>query len=287
MHRRIAMMARVLATILGTVTILIGQHAGAATSPARGNFAATDPSGIDAVEYERAPVTLDGEVLFHVRGLPAYPAGERAKTIRKRIEAIAADQSVAAESLRAADMEDRTKIMAGDGLVVGFIDADAATEGVSRQLLAERALIKIKAQITAYRNDRSPRVLLINTLYALGATVLLLLGLFVIRRLFRKLEAVAERRFKSRIEALEAQSHQLVQAQQLSSALFAILRGLHLSALLALGYLYFHFVFFLYPWTRPLAARLFSILLDPRLSLWDPSAQRQTQLGGSYCSRRK
>jgi small-conductance mechanosensitive channel len=257
------MMALVVATILGTFTTWTAQHAGAATTPTRGNVSATDPSGIDAAESERAPVRLDGQVLFYVRALPAYPAAERAKAIGQRIEAIAADRSVAVDSLRVVEMDDRTRLMAGDNLVVGFIDADGAAEGFPRQLLAERALMKIKAVIAFYRNDRSPRVLLINTLYALGASALLALGLLGVRGAFRKLNALADGRFRARIEALEAQSHQLVQARQLSNALFGILKGLYLSSLLVLGYIYLHYVFSLYPWTRPLAARLLTLILDP------------------------
>jgi small-conductance mechanosensitive channel len=203
-------------------------------------------------------------VLFEVRGVPAYPAEERAKTIKQRIEEIAADRSAAIESLRVVEMDDRTRIMAGDRLLVAFVDADAAAaEGVSRQLLAERALIKIKAAITSYRNERSPRVLLINTAYALGATVPLAVVLLVIRGAFRKLDALAERRLKSRIEALEAQSHQLVQARQLRTAVRGLLKGLFVLALLVLGYIYLHFVLSLYPWTRPFAVRLLVIFLDP------------------------
>jgi small-conductance mechanosensitive channel len=259
MHRPISMMA----LVLGTLAMLVAQDVGAASAVTQGSVPPTNRSDTDALEYERAPVTLDGDVLFQVRGIPAYPAKERAEAIRKRIEAIAAEQSVAIESLRVVDMEDRTRIMAGDSMVAGFIDADGAAEGVSRQLLSERALIKIKAAIASYRNERNPRVLLINTAYALGATVLLALALLVVRRTFSKLDAIAERRFRSRIEAFEAQSHTIVQARQLSNALFGILKGLYLSTLLVLGYLYLQFVLFLYPWTRPLAARLFAILLDP------------------------
>jgi small-conductance mechanosensitive channel len=263
MPRPNSMMVLILAAILGTLAALVAQDAGAATTATRGNVSATDPSGIDAVEYERAPVTLDGQLLFQVRGLPAYPAAERARVIRKRIEDVAADRSVAIDSLRVVGMEDRTRVMASDSLVVGFVDADSAVEGVSRELLAERVLINIKVAIASYRNERSPRVLLINTAYALGATGLLAIVLLVVRRIFRKLDAVAERRFKSRIEAFEAQSHKIVQARQLTNALFGILKGLHLSTLWILGYLYLHFVLFLYPWTRPLAARLFAMLLEP------------------------
>ena len=261
MQQRIAIMALVLGTILTTLSMFAAGPAGAATVSSRGT--GSDPSGIDGAESERAPVKLDGQLLFYVRALPAYPAQERAKAIGQRIEEIAADQSVAIDALRVVEMEDRTRILAGDTLVVGFLDADGAAEGFSRKLLAERALIKIKASIASYRNDRSPRVLLINTLYGLGATVLLVLGMFVIRRLFRKLDALAERRFKARIQALEAQSHHVVQARQLSNALFGILKGLYLASLLVAAYLYLHFVLFLYPWTRPLAARLLALILDP------------------------
>jgi small-conductance mechanosensitive channel len=263
MYRSVSMVL-LIATIFGTLAMLVAQDAGAASAVTQGSAPATSRSDTDALEYERAPVTLDGQVLFEVRGIPAYPAEERAKTIKQRIEEIAADRSAAIESLRVGEMADRTRIMAGDRLLVVFVDADAAAaEGVSRQLLAERALIKIKAAIASYRNDRSPRVLLINTAYALGATVLLAVVLLVIRGAFRKLDALAERRLRSRIEALEAQSHQLVQARQLRTAVRGLLKGLFVLALLVLGYIYLHFVLSLYPWTRLLAARLLVIFLDP------------------------
>jgi small-conductance mechanosensitive channel len=253
----------VLGTAVGLIAICLIESVGAATTPRRGNSSATDPSTIDVVEYETVPVTLDGEVLFHVRGFPAYPATERAKTIRQRIEAIAADRSVAADSLRVAEMEDRTMIVAGERMVVGFIDADAIAEGLSRQILAERVVIRVREAIDSYRAARRPRVLLINTLYALGVSALLVFVLFVVTRAFSRLDGLAERRLKSRIEAFEAQSHQIVQARQLRNVLNGILKGLYVCVLVALGYLYLHFVLGLYPWTRVLATHLLAILMDP------------------------
>ena len=75
MQRLTLMMAVVFVTLLGAPTPSMVSHSQAATTA---NVSATDPSGIDALEYERAAVTLDGRVLFQVRGLPAYPANERA-----------------------------------------------------------------------------------------------------------------------------------------------------------------------------------------------------------------
>lgn len=123
-------------------TLSIAHPVGVATSSSTGGDVSTpDASQVDGLEYERAEVTLDGRVLFQVRGWPAYPADERAKAIRRRIEEIAADSSLALDSLRTVEMEDRTRIVAGDHLVAAFIDADGAVDGVSRQLLAEREVV--------------------------------------------------------------------------------------------------------------------------------------------------
>jgi small-conductance mechanosensitive channel len=257
----------VLGATLGLFAICLIESVGAATTVRRGNVSATNPSEIDVVEYETVPVTLDGNILFHVRGFSAYPAAERAKTIRQRIEAIAADRSVAADSLRVVEMEDRTGIVASERMVVGFIDADAMAEGLSRQIVAERVLIRIREAIDSYRDARNPRILLINTLYVLGATALFALVLFVIIGAFRRLDRLADRRLRSRIEKFEAQSHQIVQARQLRTALNGILKGLYVCVLLVLGYVFLHFVLGLYPWTRPLAARLLAILMDPLRTL--------------------
>jgi small-conductance mechanosensitive channel len=263
MRRLTSMVTVIFAVIVGALTIAAAKPAGAAGVSTRGNTSQIDGSGIDGLEDELADVTLDGRVLFSVRGWPAYPAEERARTIRRRIEEIAADPSVVLDSLRTIEMQDRTKVMAGDHLVAGFIDADGAVDGVSRQLLAERAAIKVKEAIAVYRNDRNPRVLLINTLYALGATAVLALVLLTVRRAFRKLDALAARRLRSRIKAFEERSHQIVEARQMRHALQGLLKSTYVLALLVLGYIYLHFVFGLYPWTRPLAARLLEIFLDP------------------------
>src|SRR4026207_2277121 len=52
MDRRFAMMALVVATLLGTSTTLIAQYASAATTSTRGNGSATELSGIDAAEID-------------------------------------------------------------------------------------------------------------------------------------------------------------------------------------------------------------------------------------------
>ena len=253
-----------LSTSVWMLVALVPYNATAATSGTRGKVSATTASNIDgAASDDLAAVTLDGEVLFQVPGVTAYPAAERAQAIRQRIEAIAADRSIAIDSLRVVEMEDRSKIVADDRLVVAFVEFDAAAEGISRQILAEQARIRIAAAIASYRKERSPRVLLIRTAYALGATVGFVLLLLLFRGAFQRLDALAERRLRFHVKRLEARSHQLIQAQQLIRAVHGLLKFLGILSVLAAAYVYAHLVLSLYPWTRPMAMRLFEMLLNP------------------------
>ena len=253
-----------LSTSVWMLVALVPYNATAATSGTRGKVSATTASNIDgAASDDLAAVTLDGEVLFQVPGVTAYPAAERAQAIRQRIEAIAADRSIAIDSLRVVEMEDRSKIVADDRLVVAFVEFDAAAEGISRQILAEQARIRIAAAIASYRKERSPRVLLIRTAYALGATVGFVLLLLLFRGAFQRLDALAERRLRFHVNRLEARSHQLIQAQQLIRAVHGLLKFLGILSVLAAAYVYAHLVLSLYPWTRPMAMRLFEMLLNP------------------------
>jgi len=231
-------------------------------------FAATGDEEVASPEagapvFARAPVTLDGEVLFNVRGSEAFPAEERAQGVSERIRAIAADASIPVESLRTVDLADRTNLVAGERLIMSVFDADAVPEGIPRQLAAELQRRRTAQAIQAYRRDRSPRVLIVNTVYAIGTTLVFALLIFGFRRGFPRLDAFVERRFRRGIEGLQAQSHQIIQAGLVWKSVHGLLQGLHVLALLLTVYLYANFVLGLYPWTRPLAGSLLGIFIDP------------------------
>ena len=90
-------------------------------------------SDIDtAPEYRRAAVTLDGRVLFYVRGIASYPAARRAREISESIRKIAADPSISPDSLRAVEGAEHTNIVTGDRTVLTVFNVDAELEGASR-----------------------------------------------------------------------------------------------------------------------------------------------------------
>jgi small-conductance mechanosensitive channel len=216
-----------------------------------------------AAERPTAPVMLDGVALFRVIGVSAFPADRRAANISSRIKAVAADASVSIDSLRIVALPDRSNILAGDRLLLNVFDADASAEGISRQLLAEALRLRITGAIESYRQDRSPRRLLFSTLYTLAATLVLLGALWGGRWTCRRLDATVKTRYQSTIRAVEIQGFQLIQAEQVWTALHGVLNLLWWLIVLVVLYLYGYFVLSLFPWTRPLAERLSALLVNP------------------------
>jgi len=117
-------------------------------------------------------------------------------------------------------------------------------------------------------SDRADaHALLVKTAYALGATLIAGLLLLGVRRVFRWLDGLADRRFRARIEGLEAQSYRLVQAKQISAAVRGLSVSLRVLSCLAIAYVYLQVVLELYPWSRPLSRRLSAIFLGPLASM--------------------
>ena len=226
-------------------------------------LAANESASADKTEPQVASVIVNGEILFHVRGVTAYPAKLRATTIAKRIVALAEDESFDPNTLRIEEMEDRSKILAGDQNVVSVLDIDTEFEGLSRNLLSRAFLKKIKTTIEEYRHDRTTSVLLLNTVYASVATAVLIGLLFGMRWGFRRLDTLMERQLKRRIESLEAKSLRMVQAEQIWTALRTAVRLTRILLVLFFLYIYLNSVLGLFPWTRLLARTLFHYVIDP------------------------
>jgi small-conductance mechanosensitive channel len=259
--RRLAGLALVLAALLSPVPSPAQDGKGPAAGGEGARVAETEAADV------REPVTLDGETLFRVRGVSAYPAGRRARDIGERIEAVARNRTIATEALRVVEAEGRSILMAADRPLVTVFDGDAHLEDIDRKLLAEIYKARIAVAIKAYRGEREPRVLLIRTLYALGATVLFLAVLWGIRWGHRRIFAGIERRYRARIERFQAETLRVIRSETTWRFLGRMLRVLRAMIMLLVAGVYLYTVFALYPWTRPLSSRLFDLLLEPLATL--------------------
>jgi len=221
------------------------------------------PVSVESRVPAMAPVVIDGRALFRVRGVTAYPAEERANAIAARIAAFAADASRSTDTLRTAEAEHGTDILAGDVPLMSVLDEDARIEGVSRQILARSDLAAIARAVTAYRDERSASRLIRDGLLTLAATAIAAIAAFLLVRLRRRLTDLVEHRYQRRVDQIEAGSFQLIRARSIWRAAHAIVTTVTLLLAIVGFYSYLHFVLNLYPWTRGFADRLFTLLLGP------------------------
>ena len=230
-----------------------------------GSVAADSPRGDEDTDalVPMAPVKLNGEELFRVRGVATFPAEMRADAISQRLRTLAGNAAIPADSLRVVEFGDHFRIVAGDEILMRVYDEDSSVEDVSRSNLANAIRNRMASAVLTYRNDRQPRVLLRKTAWVLAATAVLLIGLFVIRRGLRRLDGVIERRYRSKLRGLQIQTFQVIHAEQLWVVALGLLRLVRVVALLVLVVAYAEFVLGIYPWTRSLAVRGGSLLLDP------------------------
>ncbi len=211
-----------------------------------------------------APVILDGEILFQVRGVSAFPAEERARRISERIDAFASNVNRSIQSLRLVEEKEITMIFAGDQPLTGTTNADGRLEGgLERGVLARIYLKRIEEAVEVYRETRKPINILIHIAFSALATAILASAWWGTRWVFERLDAVIERRYKERVNDLKIHKVIIIQAHQMWAGFRGSMHGIRAFLLFLLLYAYFNFVFRQFPWTAYMGKQLFNIILDP------------------------
>ncbi|MBP2680809.1 MAG: MscS Mechanosensitive ion channel, partial [Candidatus Krumholzibacteriota bacterium] len=258
-HARWLKLAHALLCVSVAVVLWAPRVSATTVAPPPGAVPAID----DAAAFELAPVTVDGVELFRVRGTMALPAAERAKAIRERIKTLAGDRTIPTDSLRVIESADRSSLVAPGYFVMAVYDADGEIERVPRHVLAETARNKIVQSVKMYREDRTPGVLLANTLRAVAVALGALLLLWLTERLFKRLRGGVRRQLDTRIERLRSMTGRVAQTETLTALIWGLVTALRVAWIVVIAYFSLNIVLGFYPWTRALSRRVFSIVLDP------------------------
>ena len=226
--------------------------------------AAQDSAAVQTeVVTATAPVMLDGATIFRVRGISSYPAERRAAEIAGRIEALASDRAFPVESVTVKDTTVATFIVGGGRRLFAVLDADAAVEGLTRQVLAEAYRTRVVEAMTQFRRDREAAALWEDLARAAAATLGFVLFIALGRRVLRRVRALVERRYRTRVHDVQFQTIDIMRGEQLWNAVQNAVRGIATIITLAAGYVYVDYVLLLFPWTRALGNSLASLLLEP------------------------
>ncbi len=222
-------------------------------------------SDITATQFETAPVKLDGNVLFDVRGVTSLPAEKRAYGISEKIKKVASNYSFSPDSLKIINEDDHIVIQAADVPIIMLFDADAAVEGVTKNILARTILSKLSGSIKLYRLNRSRPVVIQNLIRAGIATVILALLWLIVVWGIRRLNSWLQNRIKARIDSVENISFKLIQSNQLWKVFHLLFDTLRVIAIGVIILFFIDYVLGLFPWTNGFSKYILSIIVNPLL----------------------
>ena len=220
-----------------------------------------------AVELPTAPVTVDGVILFRVRGISSYPAERRAAEIANRIADVAGDRTIPVDSLTVQDTPTASIVVAQGQRLFGVLDADAELEGLTRQVVARAYRARVAEAITHFRRDREASTLWKDFYRAAIATVAFLLLVELDRRTLRRVRTAAVARYRSKVQDVRVSTLEIVRGEQIWNVAQHAVRLVAVLIALAAAYVYLNYVLVLFPWTRALGRSLTSILLQPLKTL--------------------
>lgn len=217
----------------------------------------------ETADVIKTPVQLDGKTLFYVlekRGSLKHK--DRAALIAKRLQAVANDTAIPAESLTSGDFDmPITIITAQEQFIVGLSDFDAELAGSTRRDFAAEVNRKLQSAIRDYRREHSLRWLFTGAALALVATALLVTILFFLGRLCGNICTRLTQSIEGKRLDLRIQSVQLLDSGQLTGLLLGIVSTIRFALCAVILLIYVRFTLGFFPWTRSHADTIGSSLM--------------------------
>ncbi|HET7104203.1 MAG TPA: mechanosensitive ion channel domain-containing protein [Terracidiphilus sp.] len=208
-------------------------------------------------------VMVHGRQVFAVEGVLSFPAQARADAIGQRIAGVAADVNFKPDSIAVADSASSSNIMAGGLILMSVTDQDARAAGATRQALARDHAKKIIATLDALRHESSLKSILLGLLYAVLATIALIVLLRLLGMLFRAVYRALDSWRGTVIPSLRIQKFELIPADRIADFLIGLVRLARLAVWLIVFYIYASLVLGFFPWTRGYASVLLGYVLSP------------------------
>jgi small-conductance mechanosensitive channel len=216
-------------------------------------------------EVDPARLELAGQTLFEFKQrLGSITPKERVEYISKRLQRLIDDNEFDLNQINILEDEmNGWDIYAGDRLLMVITREDAKVADRPAQELAKSIAQKLKGVIEADRLEKRPRQRLVNSLYALGITLLLVLALFAVRWSHLRFEKKIQLWNGTLIRAIQIKSYELVPADRIVSLASWLLNTLKFVAIISLFYVYVPLVLSLFPMTSKYSSTIFNYVLEP------------------------
>ncbi|SLN14709.1 mechanosensitive ion channel family protein [Ruegeria meonggei] len=219
-------------------------------------------------ETFKAPVIVDGETLFFLRGSSALPASDRVERVQDAIIEVAEASTSTTVAIVFEDTELGTLILADDVQVTIVTEADAELDQMELDVLSFLHGQAIEEAIIAYRANRTEQARVSGAIEAAGWTFGFIVFVVTILWLHRSIRRRTLKFVKRHLKDVETATAKSVQAE----AIAALVRyGLNFVLLIIffLGfYYYLSFVLLSFAETRYFAQLLLTYLTEPVLVIF-------------------
>ncbi|MCA0905036.1 mechanosensitive ion channel family protein [Ruegeria marisrubri] len=239
-------------------------------APVTAQESPAEPTEPEAEETEsfKAPVIVDGDMLFFLRGSSALPAPERAESVQNKIIEVAEASESPTVDITFEETDLGIRIRA-DGEIVSIVTvADAELDQMELDVLGFLHGQAIEEAILAYRSNRTEQARVSGAIEAAGWTFGFVVFVLVILWLHRRIRRRTLKLVKRYLKDVETATAKSVQAE----AIAALIRyGLNFALLVIffLGfYYYLSFVLLAFAETRYFAQLLLTYLTEPVLLIF-------------------
>lgn len=213
-----------------------------------------------------ASVKLDGKALFTVHGLQNISAERRAEAISDRIKKVARNSVITSDSVKIITEGNQIKIVAGTELIMYVIDPNGV---VSKQVAAaEIYYLKIKSAIQTYRDNRGKPALIKSSLFALGASLLLIVVMVFSLWLIKRINLFLQNLIKNHIDTVQNKSYNLIRSNQLWSAFNVLFKTIKIVSAIVIVAIFVQYILGLFPWTSDFASYTLELFFNPIKSMY-------------------
>jgi len=214
-----------------------------------------------------APVEVDGEALFVVRGSSALPATERAAKIQERIIEMGELSRSQPVVITQRENEFGSAILANGRMLTITTRADAEFEQLDIDVLAGLHAEAIEAAIEQYRLSRSNEARVDSALVAVGWTIAFLIVSVLFFRKRHTIVNTVEKLTENRFTQVEEATGSVVQGKAVAQLVGFLCNVLLWTILLFLLYYYLSFVLLSFAETRPFAQILLTYVSEPMIDV--------------------
>jgi small-conductance mechanosensitive channel len=220
---------------------------------------------VAALDADPVTLKLNGQTIFTFRAyVGSISPAERVTAISARL-----DRLIRTPLLDLNQIEVREEVGLGwqifndQDLLLVITPEDAKGENKPGKIVAESVAFRLKDIIAADRYAKTPRELLIKSLYALLYTLALFILLWAMARTHRTLIKRISLWEGTIIRSIQIKNFQILPVTRITQIALFLIKAVRLVATILIFYFYFPMVLGLFPWTASISEMLLGYIIAP------------------------